>query len=93
MFGGGELGGEAGPANQLRGRVRHPQFRVALLERDEFVEQYVEFGVGDDRGVFYVVAELVFAHLDGEFLPASADIGVDRIGIRIVGGHLRRLPS
>jgi hypothetical protein len=35
----------------------------------------------------------VFAHLDGEFLPASADIWVDRIGIRIVGGHLRRLPS
>ena len=93
MFGGGELGGEAGSADQLGGRVRHPQFRIALLKRDEFMEQRVELGIRDDRRVFDVVPELVFTHRLGEFLPASADIRVDRIDILIVGGHPRRLPS
>ena len=65
MLGGSELGGEAGPADELRGRICHPQFRVALLERGELMEQRVEFRVGDDRRVFDVVPELVLAHLVG----------------------------
>ena len=32
--------------------------------------------VGDDRRVPHVVAELVLAHLVGEFLPAAAQVGV-----------------
>ena len=38
MLGRCELSGKAGTADELGGRVRHPKFRVALLECDEFGE-------------------------------------------------------
>ena len=92
MLGRGELGGEAGPTHELRGRVRHPQFRKTFLECDKLVEQRVELGVGDDRCVFDVIPELVLTHLIRQFLPTTADIGIDRISFRIVGSHPGRLP-
>ena len=42
----------------------------------QLAQQLVELGVGDDRRVPDVVAELVLAHLVGEFLPAAAQVGV-----------------
>jgi len=50
---------------------------MTLLEGDQFVEQLVEFTVGDDRGVLDVVPELVPPHLFSELLPAPAYIGID----------------
>ena len=49
VLGRGEVGGEAGAADQLSRRVGNTQLRVAVLQRDELVEQRVEFRVGDDR--------------------------------------------
>ena len=43
-------------------------------------QQLVELAVGDDRRVTHVVAELVFAHLVGEFLPLPAQVGVGGTG-------------
>ena len=42
--------------------------------------------VGDDRRVPHVVAELVFAHLVGELLPAAAQVGV-RSFVGLLGQH------
>ncbi len=69
MLDGTELGGEAA-ADQLGGRIRRAEFGVLLLERLEFAQERVELTVGDDGGVAHVVAELMFAHLFGEILPA-----------------------
>jgi len=33
----------------------------------------------------------MLAHLVGQFLPAAADIGIDRIDFRTVGSHTGRL--
>ncbi len=79
MLSGGELGGEAGSADQLRGRVGRAQLGVSVLERLQFTQQRVEFRVGDDRRVLDVVAELVITDLIGELLPASAQGGLGRI--------------
>jgi hypothetical protein len=95
MLGLGEVGGETRAADQLGRRVGHPQLGVAVFQGEEFVEQRIEVGVGDDRRVLDVVAELVFAHLVGKLLPAPPHGRVDRIGFRIAGGrfwgHPRRL--
>ncbi len=48
-----------------------------VFERLQFTQQLVELRVGDDRRVLDVVAELVVAHLVGELLPASAQVGVE----------------
>ena len=71
------------PPTSWVGESGDPQFGVALLEREQFVEQRVEVRVGDDRRVLDVVAELVFAYLVGELLPAPSHLRVDRIGFRI----------
>ena len=101
MVGGGEVGREAGTADQLRRRIGRPQLGVVVLERLQFTQQLVELGVGDDRRVPDVVAELVLTHLVGQFLPAAAQIGfgsvVGLFGQRLLclrsclGAHPRRL--
>ncbi len=75
MLGGGEVGGEAGAADQLGRRVGRAQLGMLVLERGEPAQQLVEVRVGDDRRVAHVVAELVFAHLVGQFTPSAADFG------------------
>ena len=90
MFGGGELGREAGAADQLRRRIGRPQLGVVVLERLQLAQQLVELGVGDDRRVPDVVAELVVTHLVGEFLPAAAQIGFGGI-LGLFGQRLSRL--
>ena len=64
-------------------------------------KQLVELRVGDDRRVPDVVAELVSAHLVGEFLPATTHVGGGgflglfgqcRLGVRgCLGAHPGRL--
>jgi hypothetical protein len=61
-----------------------------LLQRLEFAQQRVELGVGDDGGVFDVIAELVCTHLVGQFLPAAAQIGIGRV-FGLLGQRLLRL--
>ena len=72
---------------------------MLVLERLQLAQQLVELRVGDDRCVPDVVAELVLAHLVGEFLPSAAQVGVGgvvglfgqrRLGIR---GCLRAHPG
>ncbi|MDT5253529.1 MAG: hypothetical protein QOG95_5428, partial [Mycobacterium sp.] len=41
----------------------------------------VEIGVGDDRRVPHVIAELVFTHLVGQFTPPAADLGRNGISL------------
>src|SRR5699024_314357 len=97
MLHGRELRRESGAADQLRGRVRHPQVRVLLLQIVQFVQQCVERGVGDGRRVLDVVAELVLAHLLGELAPACAGLtgrgGLPGagIGLNVAIGHRLRL--
>ncbi len=54
---------------------------MLLLERFEPTQQLVEVRVGDDRRIAHVVAELVFAHLVGQFAPKTADLGRDGISL------------
>ena len=100
MVGGGELGREARAADQLRRRIGGAQLGVVVFERLQLAQQLVELRVGDDRRVPDVIAELVVAHLVGEFLPSAAQIGVggvfglfgeclSRLGC--LGAHPRRL--
>ena len=76
VLGRGEVGGESGTADQLGRRIGGAQLGVLLLQRRQLAQQFVELGVGNDRRVPHVVAELVLAHLVGEFLPAAAQVGV-----------------
>ena len=98
MLGRGEVGREAGATDQLRRRIGGAQFGVLVLERLQLTQQLVELCVGDDRCVPHVVAELVLAHLVGEFLPATTDVGVRGfVGLfsqrrfRVLGAHPGRL--
>lgn len=75
VVGGREVGREAGAPDQLRGRVGRAQLRVLLLERLEASQQRVELGIGDDRCVAHVVAELVFADLVGQLAPLPQHVG------------------
>ena len=92
VLGRGEVGGEARAADQLRRRVGGAQFGMLVFERLQLAQQLVELGVGDDRRVPDVVAELVLAHLVGEFLPAAAQIGVRRF-LGLFGQRRFRLSS
>ncbi|GBG36452.1 hypothetical protein NJB14197_21650 [Mycobacterium montefiorense] len=62
---------------------------MLLLERAQPPQQIVEIRVGDDRRVAHVVAELVFAHLVGEFTPKTPNLGSD--GVDFWRTHLGRL--
>ena len=75
VLGRGEVGREPGAADQLGRRIGCPQLGVLLLQRRQFAQQFVEFGIGNDRRIPHVVAELVLAHLVGKFLPAAAQVG------------------
>ena len=79
VLGGGEVGGEAGAADELGRRVGCAQLGMLVLERGETAQQRVEVRVGDDRRITHVVAELVFAHLVGQFTPTAADLGPNGI--------------
>lgn len=59
---------------------------MLLLERIEPAQQRVELAVGDDRRVADVVAELMVAHLVGEFLPLAAQIGFVRVCLDGISG-------
>src|SRR5690606_21230074 len=63
---------------------------MRLLECLQLPEQLVELGVGDDRCVPHVVAELMLADLIGQFLPAPTQVGV-RAGLGLFGERRRRI--
>ncbi len=81
MVGGREIGGEAGAADELGRRVGCAQLWMLVLERGQPTQQLVEVRVGDDRRVTHVVAELVFAHLVGQFTPKTANLGRNGISL------------
>ena len=92
VVGRGEVGGEARAADQLRRRVGRAQLGMLVLERLQLAQQLVELRVGDDRRVPHVVAELVLAHLVGEFLPAAAQVGVGGV-VGLLGQRRLRDPG
>ena len=79
MVGRAEVGGEAGATDKLGRRVGGAQLGMLLLEGGEPTKQLVEVRIGDDRRVAHVVAELVFAHLVGQFAPLPPNLGRDGI--------------
>ncbi len=81
MVGGREIGGETGAADELGRRVGCAQLGMLVLECGKTTQHLVEVRVGDDRGVTHVVAELVFAHLVGQFTPTTADFGRNGISL------------
>ena len=89
VLGGGEIGGEARATDQLGRRIRCAQLGMLLLERRKPAQQLVELRVGDGRRVPHVVAELVFAHLVGQFTPLPPSLGPD--GVSFWRTHLGRL--
>ena len=91
VLGRGEVGGKAGAADELGRRIRCAQLGMLVLECGQSPQQLVEVRVGDDRRVAHVVAELMFAHLVGEFAPLPAHVGGD--GVVIGRTHPRRLSS
>ena len=54
---------------------------MLILECGQPTQQLVEVRVGDDRRVAHVVAELVFAHLVGQFAPKTSDFGRYRVSL------------
>jgi hypothetical protein len=62
---------------------------MLFLECGKPPQHLVEFRVGDDGRVTHVVAELVFAHLVGQFTPLPPNFGRD--GISLWRTHLGRL--
>src|SRR5580693_1467123 len=89
MVGRREISGEARAADELSGRIRCAQLGMLFLECGEPPQHLVEFRVGDDGRVTHVVAELVFAHLVGQFTPLPPNFGRD--GISLWRTHLGRL--
>ena len=55
---------------------------MLVLERAQTAQQYVEVRIRDDRRVTDVVAELVFAHLVGQFAPGTTYLGPNGISPR-----------
>ena len=80
----GEVGGEARAADQLGGRIRGAQLGMRVLEFLQLPQQDVELGVGDDRGVAHVVAELMLTNFVGEFLPLPAQRRFRRVRCQLI---------